>query len=238
MKINITILEDQISDRQLLKNYIIKWAQDNNCVIQIEEFETGEAYLDIGIVNLRNTHLFFLDVQMKDVSGLEVAKIIRGQKYQGKIIFLSAFREYVFNGYEVHALNYLLKPVDSTTLFLCLDEISNNVSAANYTHKNGKEINNIPYNEIICFSSCLHSVEILTTSSLFVQNSSLNNIIDFLPREFIRVHRSFIVNLSHILKISGNIITLTNYKTIPIGRTYLKTVVNQFVAYSCRFENQ
>ncbi|HKM04538.1 MAG TPA: LytTR family DNA-binding domain-containing protein [Lachnospiraceae bacterium] len=238
MKIKITILDDQISDRQLLRNHITKWAQENNCVIEIEEFETGEDYLNIGICNLSKTHLVFLDVQMKDVSGLEVAKIIREQKYQGEIIFLSAFREYVFNGYEVHALNYLLKPIDPASLCLCLDEISNNIAAVNYIHQNGKEINNIPCSEIICFSSRLHSVEILTTSSLFVQNSSLNESINFLPREFIRVHRSFIVNLAHIRNISRNIITLTNHKTIPIGRTYLKTVFDQFISYSCRFKNK
>lgn len=87
----------------------------------------------IGILKLTNTNraknifqknsegttiqasAFFLDIQMGQMNGIEVAKRLRESGYQGIIVFLTAFREYVFRGYEVRALNYLLKPVKENT---------------------------------------------------------------------------------------------------------------------------
>lgn len=83
--------------------------------------------------------------------------------YHGIIVFLTAFRGYVFRGYEVRALNYLLKPVKENTLFLCLDEIAKELSNNTYIYRNKREIVSIPYTDILTFSSRLHYVDILNT---------------------------------------------------------------------------
>ncbi|MCD8076754.1 MAG: response regulator [Lachnospiraceae bacterium] len=73
------------------------------------------------------TDIYFLDIQLGDMLGLDIAKDLRSHGYQGVIIFLTVFREYVFHGYEVHAMNYLLKPVKEESLYLCLDEVARNL---------------------------------------------------------------------------------------------------------------
>ena len=165
-----------------------------------------------------------------------LAKRLRKEGYIGPIIFLTAFREYVFHGYEVHALNYLLKPVKEEPLFLCPNEIANDISKSSYLYRNKQDIISIPYKEIITFSSSLHYIDILTVSDHYCQYATLNNIIEYLPQEFIRIHKSCIVNMAHIYKVTGSTIVLSNHMTTQIGRSYMKSVIAAFTAYSMRFD--
>ena len=86
---------------------------------EITEYCSGEEFFSQNNTDTyKRFSVFFLDIQMKEMSGLDVAKKLRKEGYTGPIIFLTAFREYVFHGYEVHALNYLLKPVKEEPLFV------------------------------------------------------------------------------------------------------------------------
>ncbi|MBQ7359226.1 MAG: response regulator transcription factor [Lachnospiraceae bacterium] len=236
MKITVTILEDQPIEVERLKNYLKEWCNENNFSFEANIFHSGEDYFANRKDPPDITNVFFLDVQMSKLTGIDVAKRLRQEGYQGYIIFLTAFKEYVFHGYEVHALNYLLKPVKPAQLFLCLDEIAKNLLGNSYFFRNKQESICIPYKDILCFSSSLHYVDILTVSETYCQYSSLNNIIDYLPQEFIRTHRSFIVNMAHIYKITGNVITLSNRTTVQIARSYMNQVAEAFAKYSARLD--
>ncbi len=236
MKMIITILEDRTNELEQLKKLLDTWSKERKFYIDIRTFSSGEQYLESKEPLSDDTNLFILDIQMNKLTGIDIAKKLRYSGYNGYIIFLTAFREYVFSGYEVHALNYLLKPIQANTLFLCLDEIAKNLTGNSYFYRNKQEIVNIPYKNILCFSSSLHSIDILTVSAHYTQYATLNNIIKYLPNEFVRVHRSYIVNMEHIHKISGNTITLSNHMTVQIGRSYIKQIYSAFTAYSSRFD--
>lgn len=196
-----------------------------------EFFDKNEFYMSEDI------SVFLLDIQMKKINGIEVAKTLRKNGYEGDIIFLTSFREYVFKGYEVHALNYLLKPVDANPLYLCLDEIAKKRLGNCYVYRHNQDVITIPYKDIISISSNMHSVDILTTKDIFHQYCTLNAIMVHLPSEFIRIHRSCIVNITHINKIAKNVISLSNHKTATIGRTYITEVLEAFTNYITRFDN-
>lgn len=237
MKLTISILEDQWAEAEHLKSILYKWSLQTNCELEILEYCSGEVFFEENDKTAyQSFSVFFLDIQMKEMNGLEVAKRLRKEGYQGPIIFLTAFREYVFHGYEVHALNYLLKPVKEESLFLCLDEIAKNLSGSSYLYRNKQDIISIPYKDILSFSSSLHYIDILTVSDHFCQYATLNNIIKYLPQEFIRIHKSCIVNMAHINKISGSTIVLSNHMTTQIGRSYMKSVIAAFIEYSTRFD--
>lgn len=237
MKLTISILEDQWAEAEHLKSILYKWSLQTNCELEILEYCSGEDFFEKNDkTDYQAFSVFFLDIQMKEMNGLEVAKRLRKEGYQGSIIFLTAFREYVFHGYEVHALNYLLKPVKEEPLFLCLDEIAKNLSGSSYLYRNKQDIISIPYKDILSFSSSLHYIDILTVSDHFCQYATLNNIIKYLPQEFIRIHKSCIVNMAHINKISGSTIVLSNHMTTQIGRSYMKSVIDAFIEYSTRFD--
>lgn len=236
MKLVITILEDTITEQAHLSAVLDCWSLDRRFEIEKRFFNSGENFLNSANLSSEDSDLFILDIQMKEISGIDIAKKLRKFGYSGYILFLTAFREYVFHGYEVHALNFLLKPIDKNTLYLCLDEIANNLMGHSYLYRNKQETINIPYKNILCFSSCLHNINILTVNGLLLQYASLNSVIDYLPREFIRVHKSHIVNLAHMYKICGKTITLSNQMTVQIGPSYTKQVYTDFATYSSRFD--
>lgn len=240
MNIKIIILEDSSIEAERLKKGISTYGQKHYLNIDIDEYKSGEDYFSSNPDFHENQpSAFFLDIQMNKLNGIDVAKRLRLLGYKGIIVFLTAFREYVFKGYEVRALNYLLKPVKENTLFLCLDEISNELSNNSYIYRNKKEIVSIPYTDILAFSSRLHYVDILTVNGkCYEQMSSLNKIIEHLPSEFIRTHRSYIVNMAHIYRITSGTIELSNHLTTKIARSYSKEVINAFAKYTTRFDTR
>lgn len=238
MKMKITILEDSTVETDRLKNGIKKYGQQYDWDIEIDAYKSGEDYFEKNSDGHSvHSSAFFLDIQMGQMNGIDVAKRLRAFGYNGIIVFLTAFREYVFRGYEVRALNYLLKPIKENTLFLILDEITKELSNNTYIYRNKHEIVNIPYTDILTFSSRLHYVDILTvTGKCYEQMSTLNKIIVHLPSEFIRTHRSYIVNMAHIYRITPKTIELSNNLTTQIARSYSKEVINAFTKYTTRFD--
>lgn len=238
MKMKITILEDSILEADRLKNGIRKYGQQYDWDIEIDEYKSGEEYFSKNpdCQSIKSS-AFFLDIQMRQMSGIEVARRLRESRYNGIIVFFTAFSEYVFQGYEVRALNYLLKPIKENKLFLCLDEIAKELSNNTYIYRNKQEIVSIPYTNILTFSSRLHYVDILTIDGkCHEQMSTLNKIIVHLPSEFIRTHRSYIVNMAHIYRITSGMIELSNHLTIQIARSYSKDVISAFAKYTTRFD--
>lgn len=236
MKIKITILENHSLELNHLKTQIETWSIKSNVEVELLTFLSGEQYFNSSIHSPESTNVFFLDIQLNTLTGLDVARQLRRDGYKGYIIFITAFREYVFHGYEVHALNYLLKPIQQKSLSLCLDEIAKNLTNKSYLYRNKHETICIPYHDILCFSSSLHYVDILTVSNDYHQFSTLKNVMTLLPPEFIQTHRSFIVNIAHIYKLSENTITLSNNMTVPVGRSFLKQVGDKLLDYSSRFD--
>lgn len=232
MKIKVTIIEDQPIEAERLKKELEAWSKDTSCSIEISEYASGEEFFTQ--VSVCNADVYFLDIQLGGITGIKIAKRLREKNFSGHIIFLTAFREYVFKGYEVHALNYLLKPITAKALVPCMNEISKDFSGNTYIFRMKQGIVQIPYKEILTFSSNLHYVDILTVNETFCQYTSLNSIIGYLPKEFVRTHKSYIVNMNHIYRITGNTITLSNNMHIQIGRSFYKDVSRAFSEYSTR----
>ena len=236
MKLEIIIIEDQPIEANRLHDELNFWSTNKNFPISIRKYSSGEEYF-----NTQKTHtasVYFLDIQLTGMNGLEIATRLRQEEYKGHLIFLTAFREYVFEGYQVHALNYLLKPIQRSALIPCMDEVAETLMGNNYIFRNKQEIIQIPYHEILAFSSNMHYVDILTLSGTFCQYTTLKSIIEYLPKEFIQTHRSYIVNMAHIHKLSGNTIVLSNHMTVQIGRQYLNNVRLSFSNYSVRLDNK
>lgn len=239
MTFEIAIVDDQITARETLTELLNFWAKDRGHQVNCHTYSSGEELFPLENAIL-NADIFFLDIKLslgEDTSimnGIQIATELRAKGFNGEIIFLTAFTEYVFQGYEVRAFHYLLKPLTAEPLVRCMDALTKDHSNQCYIFNDRKTTLQIPYNEIICFTSVKHSVDILTTKEIFKQRSTLNTIADYLPDCFIRCHRSTIVNMKHIYKVDGTTISLSNHLTLQIGRSYLNDVRKAFMAYAVR----
>lgn len=239
MNISLAILEDNHLHYEKISSLINSWATNRGHLVQIHWFQTGFDIINSEII--KYCQLLFSDIELSEFesdnkndfsNGIEICAALRKKGFSGEIIFLTAFREYVFDGYNVQAMNYLLKPISEEAIMICLDKfISLHFSDYYYFHKND-EIIQIPFNDIVSISRSGHDCMIQTQLEVYVERTSLKNFENRLPKQFIRCHKSCIVNLCHIVSLSGYTIRLSNKTTQTAGRLYINDIRKELIRLS------
>lgn len=234
MELSITILEDEKSFSEQLKQLLKKWGNENHISLSIHHFFCGESFLEY---NYEENELFFLDIDLKTMNGMDIAKKLRKDGFRGNIIFLTAFSEYVFEGYTVQALNYLLKPLNYEKLKKCLQPVIKDLEDTFHIYKSKTTTIKIPYHKILAFTSYRHYVDILTQipespenhcTKLFRQKISLKNLLQQLPSEFIRCHRTVIININKVMTLTNKEVILSDGSVFPVSESYLKNIQDAF----------
>lgn len=183
--------------------------------------------------------IVILDIDMKGTDGMSLARKIRKEDTRVPIIFLTNRKEFVFEGYEVKAMRYLLKPVDEEKLFPLLYEIKTEQKKEKHylIETVGGERVKIELEDILYLESAGHYVTIHTQSESYQILKSLaeleKQIRTAAPGEsgFIRTHRSFLVNLYHVEKVLRTECILSDQSKIPISRNCYHSVNQAFIAY-------
>lgn len=170
----------------------------------------------------------FLDIQMKTMNGIDCARKIREYDKKIGIIFLSAIKDYVFEGYEVNAIRYLLKPLETEKCHALLDMISESLTKEQQyllVNKMKVDCEKILYIESFGHYCTVHGDKIIETKS------SLSEICGKLPGNFIQIHRSYVVNLEHVESILKDTCLLEDGSEIPISRSSVKKVNQAFMKF-------
>ncbi|MDD2245592.1 MAG: LytTR family DNA-binding domain-containing protein [Proteiniphilum sp.] len=178
--------------------------------------------------------VLFLDIQMPDVNGIELARIIDNHT---RIIFTTAFSEYALEGYKVNAIDYLLKPFSFSEFLAAAKkalnwfEMTESKANSEYVQENvgifvksEYRLLHVLYDDMLYIEGLKDYVKIYTESSLkpILSLMSLKSLVEELPSErFIRVHRSYIIHLNKISSVDKNRIIIGK-KQIPVGETYRK----------------
>lgn len=242
MTFNIVVIEDQEMEQKRLIKLLDNWQIYSENALRIATYLSGEEFFEKNKTT-DNINLFFLDIELNPdhdnshMNGMEIAQKLRKEGYANEIVFLTSYKEYVFEGYEVRAFNYLLKPIEIHTLIPCMNAWAEDYNEHYYFFNDSKSTVKVSFNDILCFTSALHHVEILTKDNIFSVRSTLNKIINDLPDTFVRCHRSSIVNLKHVYRIAGTEITLSNRKKLTISRSYLANVQRKFARYAVRMKS-
>lgn len=171
------------------------------------------------------------------MSGIELAKKIRTIDKEVIIIFITGIDEYVFEGYNVSAFNYLLKPIDEVKIFNVLDNIKEKLEK-DITNKKflilskGKNILRIDYDDIFYIIAFDHYIDIHTKNDIYTFNRKISEIETLLPqRYFVRCHRSYIVNIKYVKNINKNSLLLENQIKIPVSKTRINDTYDTFINY-------
>jgi len=229
----ICLVDDNSTQLEFLKTLILKWSKETNTVVDIEIYHSAEEIL-FESNNSYPFDLMILDIQMNKINGIELAKRIRKVDKSVVISFLSGIADYVFEGYEVQAIQYLLKPVDEDKLFKLL-ELVRKMTTDEKKHliiHVSKEKRKIDYDQIYFIESLGHYLTIHLEDEDIIFKSNLKDINNLLPNdEFISTHRSYIVNLKYVEEIKKEHCVLANKLEIPISRNSYKEVNNAFIDY-------
>lgn len=225
MKLNCIIIDDEPLAIDLLKSYV----QKTPFLELIGTFSNALA----SIETISNNHIdvIFLDINMPQISGLEFSKTLSPST---RIIFTTAYDQYAVEGFRLNALDYLLKPINYTEFLQASNkalewfnlmeknDTDNAVSASSIFVKSGYRIEKIDFDTILYIENQkdyvkFHLENIKEPVSSLMSMQSLE---EKLPdKQFMRVHRSFIVNLYKIKTIERNCIVFGK-EYIPISESY------------------
>jgi DNA-binding LytR/AlgR family response regulator len=220
------IVDDEQHAIDILEHYIKQTPQLQLAASFINPIEA------LGLIGRQKIDLVFLDIQMPELSGIDFIKTISGRS---KVILTTAYSEFALEGYELYVVDYLLKPIRLPRFLAAVQKAAEQTNAANEmrrpaagddyifvkTESKGKLLK-INLADIDFIESMKNYMVVHCGPQKTFVYTSMKELEERLPPEqFIRVHKSFIISVSRITGIEGNVLHLRNINTgIPIGENY------------------
>lgn len=225
--IHIAICDDEIKQRYLLELAVGKILKSKNIAYHIYEYGSGESLLKSDICSY---DLIFLDVEMKELNGVDTARAIRRENKLINLVFVTGFTDYVFDGYEVQALNYIMKPFKEEKIKAVLDIALANMNESEDTFfllECEQGTFKIPWENLLYFASDKRKVTAFTRTDNYEFYGKLNDLEDQVPDTFMRIHQRYLANLTHASGIEGQELLLKAIR-LPISRQRTKEVMITF----------
>lgn len=231
----ICFCDDEASTRSQFERMAAAWAEQRGEAAELQLYNSAEQLLfEVGQPEAQELvfDLILLDIQMGGMDGITLARQLRAQDNRVTLAFLTAAREYVFEGYEVQAVRYLLKPMQQEKVFELLDLARQNLQEQPSLILNcADEKKKLYLSQIAAIEAQGHYLIFHTTTGQLQQKASLSSLAGHLGDSFVMSHRSFYVNLAHLLRISRTECTLDTGLTVPVSRGAYKNLNEQFIRY-------
>ncbi|SFA40918.1 two component transcriptional regulator, LytTR family [Pedobacter suwonensis] len=217
--IKCIVIDDEPLAVRLLENHISKIAE---LKLVATAANALEAY---RILQTQEVDLLFLDIQMPDLNGIE---FLRSLNKKPSVIFTTAYREFAIEGFELEAVDYLLKPITFERFFKSVDRVLRNVKKENEDDflilKSEGFSRKLLLKDILYFESIGNDIKAVLQNELFmVSKMSVSELaVHLQPKGFLRIHRSFIINQHQVTAISNQEVLIDKI-AIPVGRSFRKT---------------
>ncbi|MBI0397941.1 MULTISPECIES: LytR/AlgR family response regulator transcription factor [Cyclobacterium] len=221
MKYHILIVDDEPPARKLLMDYVSKLAD----LELVGLCSNGEEAL--GVLKKYPVDILLLDIRMPLMTGMDLLNEISNKPLT---IFVTAYEEYAVKGYELDVIDYLMKPVSFERFKKAIEKAIEYLSVQISTKptkettdyffiKTDTRIVKIRYEEVQAIEAQREYIKIITPNRKVMSLISLTNVAHGLPEDFVRIHRSFIINMSQIDEVQSNEI-LIGKSYYPISRNY------------------
>lgn len=221
MTINCLIIDDNPDFIAQAKYEITTWCQSKNSTINF----CKDNYIEYGAA-LDNIDIIFLDIDLhSSQNGITVAQKLRQNSYTGIIVFVTSFKEYVFDAYKVDALDYIVKPLSKEKLDFCMSRLLANTRKKYFIYKRRDEVSQIANDSILYFQSSGHKSDIVLEDGAIISIplpfKALEN---DLAECFVRCHRTIYVNINKISSLNSKEILLSTGERLPVGAIYIESL--------------
>ena len=231
MKLQAIIIDDEPLAHKIINRYLAEVSS-----VEIKASFT-KAMAGLEYLQQHQVDLVFLDINMPNLSGISLLKSL---SHPPMVIFTTAYAEYAVEGFELEALDYLLKPFSLERFMKAIHKAIKKVESREHTPlipieqgpsnliiKADRKLYPIPFDQILYLQAFGDYVKIFTLSKQYLPKDTLQRLQQQLPEEkFLRVHRSFVVSLSAIQYIEGNHLNIKD-KKIPIGQSYKEILLKK-----------
>ncbi|AZB31576.1 LytR/AlgR family response regulator transcription factor [Chryseobacterium balustinum] len=223
-KIKCIIVDDEPLAVSLLGSYVEK--------IPFLElaFSTENPIEALEFIQKNDADLVFLDIQMPELTGINFMKIV-GDKM--KYILTTAYSEYALEGYEHNVVDYLLKPISfdrfSKSVMKAQERfpVAEASEAGHFFVKSSGQQHRINFDEILYVESIKDYVNIKTETQEYIVLDTLKSLENQLPANFIRIHKSFILNLDKVKSLNSKKVVLISEHEISVGEMYKSNLLEK-----------
>lgn len=185
----------------------------------------------LQVLQMKNIHLMFLDIQMPQILGTD---FLRTLKNPPKIIFTTAFRKFAIEGFELDAIDYLLKPISFERFLKAVNKVMQTSfteptaqyaapmnSATGFINlRCDRRMVKVPLNDILYIESLKDYIKVITSTNTIVTKQPISATEEMLPKNmFVRIHRSYIVSIRKIESYNHELVWIANHE-LPISRMY------------------
>lgn len=231
MSYRIAICDDDAAQAGQLKSIAAQWAEAVGANCRIDCFGSAEAFW-FAYKGDESFDILLLDVEMKDMDGIQLAKLLRAEGCKAEIVFITSHFEFMGEGYEVDALHYLIKPVDTDKLSAVLTRAADKLATEPSFVMIACEGDTIRLYEadILYAESFLHDLAIYTEAKQYRAKENISAFAQRLSADFFRTHRSYLVNLKAVVRISRTSVTLKNGAELPLARGKYDEINRAFIA--------
>lgn len=224
---NIGICDDGKNTCAVLEEMVQLYAQKNKIKMDTKVWYTGEElcqYIEQG----GHLDILFLDIELFEVTGIEVGDFIRNKMEDRgmQIVYISGKSSYAQKLFKTQPLDFLVKPItrqqieDALELGVKLLE----KNAQKFEFQNGKDHYYISYGEIIYFESEGRKIKVVTLGAEKEFYGGIRDLEKKLPREFFTIHQSYVINKTHVIRYTYEMVEMDNGTMLSISKAYRKQV--------------
>ena len=232
--LKIALVDDNTDFLLLLRKKVHTFFDGRNVLCEVRLFPNPEVFyfdLEEGF----HYDICFLDIEMPQMNGLDLAKKIRESAQATYLVFITSYLQYAVEGYEVKAFSYIPKNLLEEKLEATLLGIFGEMQEKNekyYFVETNSRFERIEYKEIIyVYKNNKNAVFVLKDREVPVRKTLQEVFLQLDSEEFICIERGYIVNIEHIIKLENKEITLRNGKKFQVGRTHIREVKETIHGY-------
>lgn len=234
-KIKCIIVDDEPLSRELLEDHIER-------IPFLELVKScADAFDAIDVLQTDTIELLITDIQMPRINGLELIKSLSNPPF---LIFATAFSNYAIEGYDLNAVDFLLKPISFERFLKAINKAKKDIDqkggenaavAANSKQqvqhlfvKDGHRLSKILFEDILYIEGMKDYIKIVTRQRNIVTYMRMKSIEEMLPEsQFIRIHKSYIIHIPAIKSVLGNSIELVNNESIIISKQHKQMLIER-----------
>ena len=220
--LRIGICDDWADARLVLRSMLERILENQRVQAQFFEFSAGETLLRWYDHHAGELDVLFLDMELHEMDGMETARRLREADLGIQLVFVTGHSDYVFDGYSVGALGYLLKPPKQEQL----EAVLNRAQAAlyrglekTYICRNGETYYRISVPNILYFASDRRQVQCVTQGRIYTFYAKLDAVAAEVGKEFVRVHQRYLVRTGAVDRIESSEVVLRNGERLPVSRS-------------------
>ena len=228
----IVLCDDSPADLMVLRGHLeqLKEKRPVDIISYTDGLDLLKDYKQKGFCDI-----LVLDMRMETMGGIEVAKHIRQLDDEVPILIVTATVDYAVEGYKVGAFRYIVKPVESSDFLSAVEELldrqqKKQASIFSFPSINGTT--KLMTDHIYYLESDLRTIRVVAKEGTFTFTGTISSLEEQLrPDGFIRIHKSFLVNVSHIYNIFKDSVTMDNKEVLPMSKHKRREVNQEFLSY-------